>query len=202
MFDAPTQPEVARKAKCDSDDAALIERCRAGDGSAWAALVHRYQRLVHAIVRRIGLDEHAAADVFQTVFSRLLEHLPRLTDPSRLQAWIVTTAKREALLQRRRGQRHVSMTREDDEDGVTSTEWDLADESPTAEHVLGELQQLNRMRHALEQLDPRSRDLIELLFRDDALPYEEVSRRLGIPVGSIGPTRARCLQKLRRLLED
>jgi RNA polymerase sigma factor (sigma-70 family) len=198
MLDTPTRPEMAVSPKTDNDDAALVARCRAGDGSAWAALVQRYQRLVHAIVRRIGLDEHAAADVFQTVFSRLLEHLPRLTDPSRLQAWIVTTAKREALLQRRLGQRQVSMTRDDDDDA--GAEWDLADESPIAEEALAELQQLNRMRNALDQLDQRSRDLVELLFRDDALPYEEVSRRLGIPVGSIGPTRARCLQKLRRIL--
>ena len=87
------------------DDAALVARCIAGDGTAWTALVHRYQRLVYAIVRRIGMDEHAAADVFQTVFTRLIEHLPRIAEPSRLQAWIITTAKREALLQRSRGQR-------------------------------------------------------------------------------------------------
>ena len=109
-------------------DAHLLTRCQRGDGAAWEALVVRYQRLVYAIVRRIGLDEHSAADVFQTVFMRLMEHLPRLTDPNRLQAWIVTTAKREALLQRKRGMRAVSMTRVDDEDGPTS-EWDVADDS-------------------------------------------------------------------------
>ena len=84
----------------DEDDAALVARCLRGEARAWAALVQRYQRLVYAIVRRIGLDEHAAADVFQTVFARLVQHLPRIADPHRLQAWIVTTAKREALLQR------------------------------------------------------------------------------------------------------
>ena len=86
-------------------DAALIARCKNGDAAAWEVLVQRYQRLVYAIVRRIGLDEHAAADVFQTVFMRLMEHLPRLTQLDRLQAWIVTTTKREALLQRKRGLR-------------------------------------------------------------------------------------------------
>ena len=78
----------------DEDDAALVSRCRRGEAPAWAALVHRYQRLVYAIVRRVGLDEHAAADVFQTVFSRLVEHLPRIADPQRLQAWIVDDARR------------------------------------------------------------------------------------------------------------
>ena len=120
-------------------DAHLLTRCQRGDGAAWEALVARYQRLVYAIVRRIGLDEHAAADVFQTVFMRLMEHLPRLTDPNRLQAWIVTTAKREALLQRKRGMRAVSMTRADDEDGPAS-EWDVADDSPLPEDALAELQ--------------------------------------------------------------
>jgi RNA polymerase sigma factor (sigma-70 family) len=185
----------------EPDDALLAARCIAGDASAWAALVHRYQRLVYAIARRIGHDEHAAADIFQTVFSRLLEHLPRLADPGRLQAWIVTTAKRESLLQRRIGQRHVSMTRGDDGDD-DGAQWDLADEAPIAEEALAQLQQLNQVRNALDRLDERCRSLLQLLFRDtdEVLPYEEVARRLATPVGSIGPTRSRCLDKLRRLV--
>ena len=191
------------KTEAVQDDAALVARCIAGDNRAWAMLVQRYQRLVYAIVTRMGLDEHIAADIFQTVFSRLVEHLPRIADPSRLQAWIVTTAKREGLLQRKRGQRTVSMTHADDssEDGA---EWDLADESPIAEQALADLQQLNVLRNALEQLDERSRTVLLLLFRDeeDALSYEEIARRLGTSVGSIGPTRARCLEKLRRLVSQ
>jgi RNA polymerase sigma factor (sigma-70 family) len=186
------------------DDATLVARCRAGDGVAWEVLVRRYQRLVHAIVRRIGLDEHGAADVFQTVFSRLVEHLPRIGDPSRLQAWIVTTAKREALLQRRRGQRHVSMTRVDaDEGDADADEWDLPDDAPIAEEALAELQQLELLRQALELLDERCRSLLTMLFReaDEVLSYDEIAGRLATRVGSIGPTRARCLDKLRRLVE-
>lgn len=113
-------------------DATLVERCRAGDATAWAALVQRFQRLVYAIAKRAGLDEHAAADVFQTVFSRLLEHLPRLAQPERVQAWVVTTAKREALRQRQLAQRHPSLTRTDDAEG-DGLEDRLADESPLAE---------------------------------------------------------------------
>ena len=104
------------RAAADPDDASLVARCRNGEAAAWTLLVHRYQRLVYAIVTRTGLDAHVAADVFQTVFARLVEHLPRIAEPSRLQAWIVTTAKREALLQRRIGQRALSMTRDDAED--------------------------------------------------------------------------------------
>jgi RNA polymerase sigma factor (sigma-70 family) len=184
------------------DDAALIARCRAGDGKAWALLVSRYQRLVYAIVTRAGFDEHGAADVFQTVFQRLLAHLPRIDQPDRLQAWIVTTAKREALRERERRQRHVSMTRTDDDDspGLEDT---LADDAPLAEEALSELQELHRLRQGLDRLDERCRDLLLLVFRDDDdhVPYDEVARRMGMPAGSIGPTRSRCLGKLRRLLE-
>ena len=182
-------------------DALLVQRCLRGEGAAWKALVARYQRLVHAIVGRIGLDEHAAADVFQTVFTRLFEQLARIDDPTRLQAWIVTTAKREALLQRKRAMRTVSMTRGDDEDSE-GAEWDMADGAPIAEDLLSDLQQHDRVRAALDRLDERSRALLLLLFRDDdeALSYEEIARRMQLPVGSLGPMRARCIEKLRRQL--
>ncbi len=192
---------LGASARHGDDDPALVARCLRGESAAWTALVNRYQRLVFAIVRRTGLDEHGAADVFQTVFSRLVQHLPRIDDPSRLQAWIVTTAKREAILQAQRGQRTVSMTRAADSDDDGS-EWDIADDSPTAEAALDGLQQLHRVRQALDRLEPRQRDLMLMLFNDDddKPSYEEIAERLGIPVGSIGPTRARCLEKLRRML--
>lgn len=189
------------KTSGNHDDAILVARCIGGDGAAWAILVQRYQRLVYAIVSRMGLDEHMAADVFQTVFARLFEHLPRINDPGRLQAWIVTTAKREALLQRNRDQRMVSITHvgPDNGDGL---EWDLADESPGAEEAMDELQQRHQVRNAMDRLDDRCRNLLLLLFCDEdaKLAYEEVARRLSMTVGSIGPTRARCLDKLRRLV--
>lgn len=183
-------------------DAALVARCRSGDATAWSALVARYQRLVYAIALRAGLDEHAAADVFQTVFGRLIEHLGRIEDPRRLQAWIVTTAKREALLLLRRGQRTVSMTRDDEDE--EAPEWDIADDAPLPETVLSDLQQLALVRNALDRLDERCRGLLLLLFADDEdrIAYDQIATRLGMPVGSIGPTRARCLDKLRRLTTD
>lgn len=185
------------------DDATLVARCRRGDAAAWALLVQRYQRLVYAVAMRIGHDAHVAADVFQTVFARLVEQLPRIAEPDRLQAWIVTTAKREALLLRRRAQRTVSMTREDDDAPDPAPEWDLPDDAALPEQALDELQQAHRLRLALERLDRRCRDLLALLFRDedDALAYDEVARRLDMPIGSIGPTRARCLGKLRKLVD-
>jgi RNA polymerase sigma factor (sigma-70 family) len=201
---APRDPNASfamTQSSPDEDDASLVARCVRGETAAWAALVRRYQRLVYAIARRIGLDEHTAADVFQTVFARLVQHLPRLAEPHRLQAWIVTTTKREALLLRQRSRRTVSMTRADESD-EESSQWDLADESPNAEQALADLQQLNQLRNALDRLDARCRDLLLLLFRDEdeKLSYSEVARRLETSVGSIGPTRSRCLDKLRQLV--
>ena len=185
----------------EPDDVALVAGCLRGDAKSWEALVRRYQRLVFTVVRRIGMDEHMAADVFQTVFSRLFTHLPRIADPARLQAWIVTTAKREALLQRRRGERTISMTDEDDVGGE-AREWDVADSAPLAEDALDEMQQMERVRRALERLDPRCQSLMGMLFNDEDTPvgYGEMAERLNMAVGSIGPTRARCLDKLRQLL--
>lgn len=188
------------------DDAELVDRCRRGDAGAWGLLVKRYQRLVYTVALRMGLDAHGAADVFQTVFVRLVEHLPRLSQPERLQAWIVTTAKREGLRLRQLGQRTVSMTRDTDADGDDAgpaLEDTLADDAPGAEDQLAELQLLNLLRNGLDRLDPRCRELLLLVFRadDERLPYDEVARRLNIPVGSIGPTRSRCLGKLRGLVD-
>jgi RNA polymerase sigma factor (sigma-70 family) len=182
----------------DEKDETLVARCRAGDGAAWEALVRRYQRLVYAIVRRAGLDEQTAADVFQTVFMRLLQQLPRIDEPARLQAWIVTTAKRESILQRRRGARLVTMG-----DGAADAAQEtIADEAPGPQQTLEHWQQLMRVRSALDRLDGRCRHLLQVLFAGETSGYDDVARQLNMPVGSIGPTRARCLAKLRRDIES
>ncbi len=188
----------------EEDDASLVARCRVGDASAWRTLVGRYQRLVYAIARRVGFDDHAAADVFQTVFVRLHEALPRLQQPERLQAWIVTTARRESLLQLRRAKRTVSLapageaTADGGADDVAG--FDPVDEALLPDEQLEQLQELHRVRRALDALDERCRRLLLLLFDDGPAGggYEQVGAELGMPVGSIGPTRARCLDKLRR----
>lgn len=184
-------------------DETLVQQCVRGESAAWSRLIDRYTPLVDTVARRAGLDRHGAADVLQTVFARLFEHLPRMDHPQRLQAWIVTASKRESWRQYRRGRRTVSMTASEDSCDCEPV-WELVDRSVIAEDALSQRQQVDQLRAGLCQLDGRCRDLLELLFpRDDEpLSYAEIARRLDAPIGSIGPTRSRCLDKLRRMLEE
>lgn len=181
----------------NADDSSLVSRCLEGDPAAWEDLVRRYQRLVYAIARNAGLEEHTCADVFQTVFMRLIQHLPGIAEPARLQAWIVTTTKREAWLQRRHAARLLSMTQGEADDDNT---YAIADTAPQPDETVAHWQQLAQVQLALERLDLRCRQLLQALFADEGNEYGELARRLGMAVGSIGPTRARCLTKLRRLI--
>lgn len=184
-------------------DADLVARCRDGNQAAWEVLVRRFRRLVYTVPLRAGLSEDQAADVFQVAFSRLFEHLDRLGDASRVQAWLVTTAKRESLRVLEMSRRVVDLaparTAEDD-DGSDPLDG-FADPSPLPDALLADLQQQDQLRRAVEQLDDRTRRFVELLFlQDEPLPYSEIAARLGMAEGSIGPTRARCLEKLRDVL--
>jgi RNA polymerase sigma factor (sigma-70 family) len=180
------------------DDAELVARCRRGEARGWNALVLRYKRLIYAIPRRAGLDEHHAADVFQVVFATLHRHLARIDDPTRLHAWIVTTAKRETLRVLREGRRSFASTGDADDDAIAS----IPDPAPLADAKLVELETNHRLRLAFDRLDDRCRELLGALYLDDDAPsYAELGRRLGCPEGSVGPTRARCLAKLRALAD-
>jgi RNA polymerase sigma factor (sigma-70 family) len=186
----------------EPSDSELVARCRAGQQAAWNMLVRRYERLIYTVPRRAGLSQEASADVFQVVFSRLFEHLDTLDEPSRVRSWLVTTAKRESLRVLSLSQRVVDLApaavdQDDDIDPLDR----LASDLPLPEELLADLQQQALLLRALAQLDERSRRLVELLFlQDEPLPYAEVAARLGIAEGSIGPTRVRCLDKLRVIL--
>jgi RNA polymerase sigma factor (sigma-70 family) len=186
-----------------SDDD-LVRRCRDGQQAAWSTLVRRFQRLVYTVPRRAGLSDAQAADVFQVTYSRLFENIQRIDDGSRVRAWLVTTARRETLRLLKEGSRVVDLTsaRQGDDDGGGEDPFSqIADTAPLPDALLDDLQQQHRVREALDRLDPRSRQLLELLFlEEEPLPYGEIAARLGIAEGSIGPTRARALEKLRRLM--
>ena len=184
------------------DDHQLVQRCRQGEQAAWAVLVRRFQRLVYTVPRTAGLPEEQAADVFQFAFERLHQHLHRLEDPSRVRAWLVTTAKRETLRLLGENRRYATALVADADAPDADPLAALPDPAPLQDAQLEQLQQQHRLREAVDRLDPAARQLVELLFlQEEPLPYAEIARRLQMPEGSIGPTRARCLAKLRKLLQ-
>jgi RNA polymerase sigma factor (sigma-70 family) len=181
-------------------DQQLISACRRGDQTAWELLVKRYQRLIYAIPRRAGLDLDQAADVFQEVFTTLFQKLDELEQPERLQAWLVTTARRKTwrVIVKAKDSQRRSANDEDDGDELAA----LPDKAPLPDEVMLRLEEQHGVREAVAQLDERCRKLISLLFYSDAPPaYAEIAQSLGTSEGSIGPTRARCLEKLLRLLD-
>lgn len=180
-------------------DTQLIAACRRGDEAAWETLVMRYQRLIYAIPVRTGMDDYQAAEIFQRVFAKLVEYLPRIEQPDRLQAWLVTTTKRETWRFSKQEQRTLPLPEMiEEEDGAG-----LMAETPLPDEVFQELEEQHLVRTALQEIDERCRALLTLLFYRDTPPvYAEIAKKSGVPEGSIGPTRARCLQKLKRVLVE
>jgi RNA polymerase sigma factor (sigma-70 family) len=180
-------------------DAQLVHACRKGDPAAWEALVRRYQRLIWAIPRRAGLSEDAAAEVFQSTFAALVEHVGGIEQPERLKAWLVTTARRETWHAGRRLARVRATTAGSaDDDPVL----EVADGRALPDEVVLRLEEQHTVRTALAALDERCRTLLTLLFYAEEPPsYAAIAAALGTREGSIGPTRARCLEKLRRLVD-
>lgn len=174
------------------NDPGLIEACLHGDRGAWDVLVERYSRLVWSIPRKYGLAREDAEDVHQTVFATLVHHLGDLRDRERLSSWLITTATRECWRLRRkasgRGTVHNDAALEEVAD-VPLPETDAADE------------QKQLVREGLDRLNDRCKHLLQMLFASADEPhYPQVAEQLGIPVGSIGPTRSRCLAKLEAIL--
>ena len=179
-------------------DIDLIARCLEKDGEAWEALVRRYQRLIVSITIKFGLNAEDTADVFQSVCLALLQQLPNLRNQAKPASWLITITVRECWKFRERGAR-VSLLDED--------EWEMAAEKPDETQQLMDEQFLmierqQMIRQAVESLHAQCRRLIESLFYSDPqATYEEISRQLNIPVASIGPTRGRCLAKLKEILK-
>lgn len=180
-------------------DETLVQACRDGDADAWEALITRYQALVYSIPIRGGLQSDAATEVFQGVFAKLVEKLDDIEEPSRIGAWLVTTARRETwrLARRARAERLSTEAATEDEVG------EVPDGDILPEEQLLRMETQHLVRTGMAALDERCRTLLTLLFyRPEPPPYAEIAAMLGTSEGSIGPARIRCLQKLRRILED
>ncbi|HWE55218.1 MAG TPA: sigma-70 family RNA polymerase sigma factor [Acidimicrobiales bacterium] len=173
----------------------LVTRAAADDEHAWSLLVDRFSGLVWSVARSVGLDDADAADVSQTTWMRLAEHLDQLNDTSRVGAWLATTARREAIRVSRLGVRHVP---------VDPWQWldrpdDAVDDPELA--VLATEREL-AVQMAVALLPDRCRRMLIALSADPPASYTDLSSNLGVPMGSIGPTRSRCLQRLERLLRE
>jgi RNA polymerase sigma factor (sigma-70 family) len=180
-----------RPVDADLPVAELVARAGDGDQRAWDALVERYAPLVWSICRQYRLGEDAG-DVAQTVWLALVSQLGAIRDPAALAGWLSTTTRRECARAARAARRLPAAWQ------VLDVA-DLPDErAGIAEEELLGAERHAALRQAFADLPTASRELVALLLVDPPLPYSEISARLGIPVGSIGPSRARCLEKLRR----
>jgi RNA polymerase sigma factor (sigma-70 family) len=194
--DKSTASEMSRKT-----DLELVEDCLNGDSAAWEALVFRYQRLIYSIPVKLGFTQDDAADVFQSICLKLVEKLETLRDHNRLGSWLITATTREcwrkAALSRREAPGLLPSRDAPDEDlAQVPAEYLL----PVEAQVILEQQQL--IREAVLQLPERCRRLITMLFYEkDELSYAAIARLMKMPVASVGPTRARCLEKLRKFLD-
>lgn len=173
--------------------AELLAAANGGDQASWATLFDRFSPLVRSVVASYRLDHETAADVCQTVWMRVFEHADRIRQPERLGAWMATTARNESLRCIKRLQRaRPSGVLEDEVDATTPSPDERAVDDETLRDVLS----------AFDQLPEDSQVLMRLLIASPPLPYSEIAEKVGRPIGSIGPTRSRCLETMRAHLVD
>jgi RNA polymerase sigma factor (sigma-70 family) len=168
----------------------LVKGAADGDSRAWDAIVERYAGMVWAVCRGCGLSRIDAAEVSQTTWLRLVERLGSIHDPERLGSWLAVTARRESWQVYRRSGRTIP----------TDTEATLSDREADEEIDRDILARERRdlLRQAFDTLHPRCQRLLRLLTADPAPAYVDVAAAMDMPIGSIGPTRARCLDCLRK----
>ena len=195
-FDASNLPTMADYLKLTDEE--LIARCLERDAEAWEVLIRRYQRLIASVTYKFGLSGADAPDVFQAVCMALFQQLAGLKDQAKLSSWLITVAVRECWKLRERKR----MT-----EAHEVLEWKESGNGKESEHLAVEsdmlqLEKQHVVRRAVELLPLQCRRLIEHLFyHESPASYAEISRSFGIPVASIGPTRGRCLAKLKTNLE-
>jgi RNA polymerase sigma factor (sigma-70 family) len=183
---------ISTDVRNESTTTDLLFAARSGDRSAWEQIVRRYSRLVRSIAAEFRLQESDAADVAQNTWLRLLAYGGTIRDPEKLGSWLATTARREASALLRRSRPEVAS--ESAGDGVAAG-------NPSPEDVVLAAETAAGVRRAAGELNDRQRLLVNALFyQSPVISYDEVSRRTGLPVGSIGPTRIRTLKRLHRTL--
>ena len=183
------------------EDRDLVAACLGGDTDAWEALISRYQRLIYSVPIRAGFSPVDAADIFQSVCLKLFQKLSELRKMEKISSWLMTTTTRECwrVVEKRRRETQPQMYDEEYENDIVAQ---LKSAEPLADEHRITFERQQVVREAIAVLSERCRALITLLFYSkEELSYADIARQMKLPVNSIGPTRARCLQKLKRLLE-
>ena len=192
MDDDTGATRLARRHASDEVTATeLLSLASLGDATAWDRLMDRYGRLVWLTARSSRLDEASVCDVYQTVWSRLWEHRDRIRNPEGLGSWLVTATRRETW----RVSRSLDRWRDLDDESEAIDDPAVGPEG----RVLAD-EQRREVREALERIDPSTRELLEALSREARPDYRRIAVLTGRPIGSIGPTRQRGIEKLRRIL--
>lgn len=171
-----------------------MKECLAGSEDAWSALIDRYKALIYSIPIKYRMPPQESADVFQTVCMELLARLPDLREPKALPAWLIQVTHRQCYRWKRKQQRVVSR---DSETGVHEPEVPAM-----AEALVRQTQEEQILRNAMSSLAPQCQKLVAaLFFESPARPYAKIAAELGLAVGSIGFTRQKCIERLRRRLQ-
>ena len=191
----PVVSKSSKRSPAVGDDARLVKECLAGHEEAWSALIEKYKALIYSIPVKYGLPAHEAAEVFQGTCVELLTRLPELREPRALPKWLMQVAHHQCYRWKRQQQR------------VVSRDADTTLPEPAtpamAENLVQQTQEEQMLREALVKLTPQCRRLVELLFLETPpRPYAEVAADLGLAPGSIGFTRQKCIERLRRYLDE
>lgn len=174
----------------------LVARASHGDAAAWNSIVERFSSLLWGVARGHRLRQEDAADVVQNTWLKLLDHLDSIKQPEALAGWLATTAQHEALAVLRKGKRE-HLVRDDD------LATDVPDEQALAlDTALLDDERDGELWTCFRHLPERCQVLLRALMASDRPNYRAISESLGMSVGSIGPTRMRCLDKLRDLIGD
>jgi RNA polymerase sigma factor (sigma-70 family) len=191
----PVITKAAKKPPRTWSDERLVKECLSGNESAWSLLIEKYKALIYSIPVKYRLPAHEAADVFQATCVELLHRLPELREPRALPKWLMQVAHHQCFRYKKLQQRLVSRDGDADlpEPGTPAI----------AETLVQQTQEEQMLREAMTALSPQCRRLVELLFFETpARPYTEVAAELGLAVGSVGFTRQKCMDRLRKLLGD
>ena len=184
------------------DNRTLVERCRSGDAAAWRRIVQQYAALVHSVPVRYGLSQSEVEDIAQEVFIALAQGLNQLEDADRLPAWLLTTARRHTWRAMQKRRHEAPATASDLAELDLPAAQPIGSSPPSVNDLFAGWARQEIIDQGFSRLAERCRVLLQLIFLDPAEPsYDRIAELLSIAKGSIGPTRNRCLQQLRSILE-